>query len=192
MSPAWRKLVLTSHVLTSVGWLGAILVFLALGITATFSSDTGTVQAVYLVLEPAGWAALVPLAVASLVTGLIESLGTVWGLFRHYWVIFKLIINLAAVGVLLLYMQTLAILADVAASTTLASDDEALLRGPSVTLHSALALALLVIAAILAVYKPRGMTSFGHRRQARPSEPTTGPQETRDETYRLDARSWRS
>jgi len=169
MSPGWRKLVLTSHVLTSVGWLGAVLVFLALGITATASRDSGTVRAVYLVLEPAGWAALVPLAVASLVTGLIQSLGTAWGLLRHYWVIFKLVINLAAVGVLLLYMQTLAVLADIAASATLTGEDEAILRSPSVTLHSALAMVLLVIATILAIYKPRGMTSYGRRRQARPS-----------------------
>jgi hypothetical protein len=181
MSPAWRKLVLTSHVVTSVGWLGAVLVFLALGITAATSSDTSTVRAVYLVLEPAGWAALVPLAVASLVTGLIQSLGTVWGLVRHYWVIFKLFINLSAVGVLLLYMRTLAALADIAASTMLSADDEAaLLRSPSVTLHSALALVLLVLATILAIYKPRGMTTYGRRRQARsrPSqrhEATTSP-----------------
>jgi energy-converting hydrogenase Eha subunit E len=167
MSPRCRKLVLTSHLVTSVGWLGAVLVFLALGVTATASRDIQTVRAVYLVLEPAGWAALVPLAVASLATGLIQSLGTVWGLFRHYWVIFKLAINLGAVGVLLLYMQTLAFLADVAEGDTLTSDQEVLLRSRSVTLHSVLALVLLVIATILAVYKPRGMTSHGRRRQGR-------------------------
>jgi energy-converting hydrogenase Eha subunit E len=171
MSPGWRKLALTSHVVASVGWLGAVVVFLALGITATVTSDTGTVEAVYLVLEPAGWAALVPLAVASLVSGLIQSLGTAWGLFRHYWVIFKLVINIAAVGVLLLYMQTLAFLADIAASAALTSDEEALLRSPSVTLHSLLALLLLVIATILAVYKPRGMTAHGRLKQA----PSGGP-----------------
>ncbi|HZN76714.1 MAG TPA: DUF2269 domain-containing protein [Micromonosporaceae bacterium] len=163
MRPAWSRLVLTGHIMTSVGWLGAVLVFLALGITAVGSRDTGTVRAVYLVLEPAGWAALVPLAVASLVTGLIQSLGTAWGLVRHYWVIFKLVINIGAVGVLLLYMQTLTALANIAASTTLTADGEAMLRSPSVTLHSALAVMLLVVATVLAVYKPRGMTSYGRR-----------------------------
>ncbi len=90
--------------------------------------------------------------------------------------IFKLVINVAALGVLLLYMQTLSFLADFAASTTFTGDDETLLRSPSVTLHSVLALLLLVIATILAVYKPRGMTSHGRRQQARliDSRPKTG------------------
>jgi uncharacterized membrane protein len=161
MTPPWRKLVLTTHVVASVGWLGAVLVFLALGITAIVSDDTDTVRAVYVVMEPAGWAALVPLAMASLTTGLIHSLGTAWGLFRHYWVIFKLLINLGAVGVLLLYMQTLGSFADMARSRS--NDD--MLRTPSVTLHSALALVLLVVATVLAVYKPRGMTAYGRRKR---------------------------
>jgi hypothetical protein len=163
MTPGWRRLTLTCHVVTSVGWAGAVLVFMALGIIAMSSTDAGTVRAVYLVLEPAGWLALVPLAVASLVTGLIQSLGTAWGLLRHYWVIFKLVINLGAVGVLLLYMQTLGFLAHVAADTPVTPEDVTVLRSPSVTLHSALALGLLVTATVLAVYKPRGVTSYGRR-----------------------------
>jgi hypothetical protein len=165
MTPPWRKLVLTTHVVTSVGWLGAVLVFLTLGITAIASDDIAIVRAVYMVMEPAGWTALVPLAMASLVTGLIHSLGTVWGLFRHYWVIFTLLINLGAVGVLLLYMQTLGYFAEIASSASPSNEDLALLRTPSVTLHSALALLLLVVATVLAVYKPRGMTAYGRRKR---------------------------
>lgn len=153
MPPLARKLMLTLHVTTSVGWLGAVLVFLGLGIVATTSPDEQQVRAVYLVLEPAGWAVLMPLAVASLLTGLVQSLGTVWGLLLHYWVLFKLVINLGAVVVLLMYMQTLGFLADVAASS---NSDTAILRTFSVTLHSTLALILLVVATVLAVYKPRG------------------------------------
>jgi hypothetical protein len=53
------------------------------------------------------WFVLVPLSLASLLTGLVQSLGTPWGLFRHYWVLFKLLINVLATIVLLMYMQTL-------------------------------------------------------------------------------------
>jgi hypothetical protein len=51
-------------------------------------------------------------------------------LFRHYWVIFKLLINLGAVGVLLLYMQTLTYFADIAAQASPSNEDLAMLRRP--------------------------------------------------------------
>jgi hypothetical protein len=60
--PGLRKFVLTAHVISSVGWLGAVAVFLALGVTGLTSPDTQVVRAVYLAMEPAGWSALVPLS----------------------------------------------------------------------------------------------------------------------------------
>src|SRR5262245_66370735 len=107
MKPGLRKAALTTHVASSVGWLGAVAVFLALGLVGLTSLDAETVRAVYRVAEPAAWIALVPLALASLLTGLVQSLGTTWGLFRHYWVVFKLAMNLGAVAVLLMYLQKL-------------------------------------------------------------------------------------
>jgi hypothetical protein len=70
------------------------------------------VRGAYLVMELTGWVVLVPLSLASLLTGLVCSLGSIWGLFRHYWVLFKLLINVVATVVLLLYMQTLDYLPD--------------------------------------------------------------------------------
>ncbi len=78
-----RKLVLTTHITSSVGWLGAVVCFLALGVVGLTSEDAQTVRGVYLVMEPAAWWVLVPLAVMSL---LIQSLAGAWGLFKHYWV----------------------------------------------------------------------------------------------------------
>jgi hypothetical protein len=165
MTPHLRKLALTAHVISSVGWVGAIAVFLAHAILGVTSQDAQMVRAVYLVMEPAAWLVLVPLAFASLLTGLVQSLGTTWGLFRHYWVLFKLLINVFATIVLLMYTETLGYLADVAAQATLSSDDLGLLRTPSVVIHSALALLVLLVATTLAVYKPRGMTPYGRRKQ---------------------------
>jgi hypothetical protein len=165
MTPHLRKLALTAHVVSSVGWVGAVAVFLAHAILGVTSQDAQMVRAVYLVMEPAAWLVLVPLALASLVTGIVQSLGTTWGLFRHYWVVFKLLINVFATIVLLMYTQTLGYLAGVAAQTTLSSDDLGLLRTPSVVIHSGLALLVLLVATVLAVYKPRGLTPYGRRKQ---------------------------
>jgi hypothetical protein len=163
MGPRLRRFVLTTHVASSVGWLGAVVVFLALGIVGLTSQDAQTVRAVYLVAEPAAWFALVPLAFASLLTGLVQALGSTWGLFRHYWVLFKLFMNVGAIVVLLMYMQTLGDLAGAAAAAP--HNDPGELRSPSVVLHSGLALVLLIVATVLAVYKPRGMTGYGVRKQ---------------------------
>ena len=60
---------------------------------------------------------------ASLATGVVQSLGTKWGLFRYWWVVVKLVITVIAVIVLLLYTQTLGALADVTREPTTAGGE---------------------------------------------------------------------
>lgn len=163
--PSLRKFALTAHVIASVGWLGAVISVLALAITGVASDDPETVSAVYLAMDLTSWSVLVPLALASLTTGIIQSLGTKWGLMRHYWVLAKLLITLVATLVLLLYTQTLGHLAGVAAQTTLSTEDLAVLQTPSVVLHAGVALLLLLVATVLAIYKPAGLTRYGWRKQ---------------------------
>ena len=165
MTPRLRKLALTVHVASSVGWLGAVAAFVALAVAGLVSDDSQTVRAVYIAMEATGWFILVPLAVASLLTGVVQSLGTAWGLFRHYWVVFKLGINLVATVILLLYMQTLGELADRATATAAAGGHLGGLRSPSPLLHAGAALVLLLVATMLAVYKPKGLTRYGWRKQ---------------------------
>jgi hypothetical protein len=162
MSPGLRRFALTAHVTFSVGWLGAAAAFLALGVVGVTSEDAETVRGAYLVMEPAAWFVLVPLAFASLVSGTVQSLGTSWGLFRHYWVVFKLLITLFATVVLLIYMETFRLMARVAADPSV---DLVLVRNASPVLHATLALVVLLVATILAVYKPRGLTPYGWRKQ---------------------------
>ena len=69
MPPRLRKLVLTAHVTCSVGWLSAVACFLALAVVGMTSQDAPTVRGAYLVMAPAARLVLVPLALASLLTG---------------------------------------------------------------------------------------------------------------------------
>ena len=163
LRPRLRMFALTAHVVSSVGWLGAVGVFLALSVLGLTGQDAPTVRGAYLAMEAIGWFVLVPLSFASLLTGLVQGLGTKWGLLRHYWVVVKLVINLVATVVLLLYMQTLSYLGGVAAETSAESVSE--LQNPSPVLHAGAALLLLLVAATLSVYKPRGMTRYGQRKQ---------------------------
>lgn len=162
LPPRLRKFALTAHVISSVGWLGAVVVFLALAVIGLTGSDAQTVRGAYLVMEPAAWFVLVPLAFASLLTGIVQALGTTWGLFRHYWVLFKLLIGVFVTIILLIYMQTFRAMAGVAADP---GADLAAVRNASPMVHAVLALLVLLVATVLAVYKPRGVTRYGWRKQ---------------------------
>lgn len=161
MTSGFRKLALTAHVICSVGWLGAVVAYLALVVAALSSQQAQAVRAAWIAMESIGWFAIVPLAIASLSTGLVQSLGTTWGLFRHYWVLFKLVLTVVATAVLLGHMPTVSFLAGVAAET-----DRASAGGfGGELLHAGGGLLVLLVTTILGVYKPRGLTPYGWRKQ---------------------------
>ena len=161
MTSGLRKLVLTIHLASSVGWLGAVVAYLALGVSAVTSRDAQTVRAAWIAMELTGWSVIVPLALASLLTGVVISLGTPWGLFRHYWVLISLVLTILASVVLLLHMPTVSALADVARGADAA--DLGRLGGD--LLHPGVGLLVLLAITALNVYKPRGLTRYGWRKQ---------------------------
>ncbi len=166
MSPRFRKLSLTAHLTASMGWVGAVVTFAVLAAIGLTSADAATVRGVYLVMEPAAWFVLVPLAVLSTLTGIAQSLGTPWGLFRHQWVVVKLAVTVASTAVLLVYLRTFQAMAARAADPAAGLDA---VRNPSPLVHAGLALVLLLFATVLGVYKPRGLTRFGRRRVQEPA-----------------------
>ena len=161
MTPGLRKFVLTVHLTSSVGWIGAAVAYLALGVAAATSQDAQMVRATWIAMELTGWFVIVPLALAALLTGLVMSLGTPWGLFRHYWVLITLVLTIFATVVLLLHMPTVSSLADVAREADGA--DLAGLGGDLI--HAGGGLLVLLAITALNVYKPRGMTPYGWRKQ---------------------------
>jgi hypothetical protein len=164
MSLRLRKFALISHVASSVGWLGAVVGFLALALAGLTSDDVDIVRATYLAMELMGWFVIVPLSFASLPTGLVMSLGTEWGLIRHYWILGKLLITVLATFLLLLHMQPVGHLAGVVRETTLARGELAGMRVQLVADAGAAVVALLAATA-LSVYKPRGVTPFGRKQR---------------------------
>jgi hypothetical protein len=162
MTPPIRKLALTAHVTASVGWLGALAVFLVHAVASLISQDEQMVRAASLAMGLTAWFVILPLSLASLTTGLVQALGTAWGLFRHYWVLFKLLLTAIATIVLLLKLAPFSYLAAVASGATFSSTDLTGLR-TSLMVHAAGGLLVLLAAAALAVYKPAGMTRYGVR-----------------------------
>jgi hypothetical protein len=123
MAPYLRKLMLTVHITSSVGWVGAVASFLALAVVGLTSQDIQAVRAVYPAMELIAWFVIVPLSFASPLSGIVQSLGTTWGLFRHYWVLIKFLMTIPCTLVLLLHMQPISRLGRLAAETTLSSGD---------------------------------------------------------------------
>jgi hypothetical protein len=87
------------------------------------------------------------------------------GVEPSHCVVVKLLITVLATIVLLLYVQTLGHLADVAADATPPRGDLSELQEPFPVLHADVALVLLLVATTLAVYKPRGLTRCAWRKQ---------------------------
>ncbi len=164
MSPGLRKLALTVHVTVSVGWFGAVAGFLALAVAGLISEDGQTVRGSYVAMDLVTRFVIVPFCLASLLTGVVQSLGTPWGLFRHYWVVIKLLLTVLSTVILLVHTQPISYLAEVAAETTLSSADHRDLRIQLIA-DASVALVVLLVATVLAVYKPRGTTRYGRRRQ---------------------------
>ncbi len=168
MTPNLRKLTITAHVTFSIGWLGAVAAFLALSIAGLISRDAEVVRGVCLSMDLISRFVIIPMCFATLVTGLIQALGTPWGLFRYYWIAMKFGLAVFATIALLMHqfgvMAVAARRASGAAAETLFSTafgplKTELVRAPS------FAIVLLLVATTLGVYKPWGLTPYGRRKQ---------------------------
>ena len=161
MTPRLRKFALTVHLTCSVGWIGAVMAYLGLVIAAITSQDSRVLQALWLAMELIGWYIIVPLALASLFSGLVMALGTPWGLFRYYWVLLSLVLTVLATVVLLVHMQTVSNITGIAAETPSAAVGGL----PGEFVHAGIGMLVLLVIQVLNIYKPRGTTPYGWRKQ---------------------------
>lgn len=167
MTPALRKLNLTAHIGFSVAWIGAAAAFFILAIASLNRNDTALVRGAFLSMNLICLYSIIPLSLAALGTGLIQSLGTRWGLFRNYWVSAKLLLTVLSIAILLHHqfeaMARGVQLVSAAAAGTLPraqldSIGFVLLRA------SGLGIGVLLLVTVLSVYKPWGLTPYGKRK----------------------------
>ena len=161
LPPPARKLVLAVHLSCSVGWLGAVVAYLVLDLTVATSQDAVAVRSAWMAMGLVVSWAIVPLALASLLTGLVIALGTKWGLFRHWWVLISFVLTVLATLVLLVESGVVTRSAAMAASM---SAEEVLALQPTLV-HSVGGLGVLLVVQVLNVYKPQGLTPYGWRKQ---------------------------
>jgi len=161
-APRLRRVLLTVHIIGSVGWIGAAATYLALGVSARAARNVETVRAAWIGMELTGWFVIVPLAISALLTGVLLSMATSWGLLRHYWVVASLALTALSLGAVLLHLPTVSVMAEAARR----GDDAEVLRLGGDVIHPALGLLVLTAITVLNVYKPRGLAPHGARKQA--------------------------
>jgi hypothetical protein len=93
-----RRWLLSAHIIFTIAWLGTAFGFIVLGITAVNASDDATLKAAYLMMETLHDTLLWSSALGVLVTGILLSVLTQWGLFRFYWIIVKEFFTVICMG----------------------------------------------------------------------------------------------
>ncbi|MBZ4018281.1 DUF2269 domain-containing protein [Streptomyces purpurogeneiscleroticus] len=160
-----RRATLVVHVVVSVGWLGLTLGLLALGIAASTAggaagSDVTSdlAAAAYRSMKIFIDWLIIPLALLTLVSGLVLSLGTPWGLARHRWVVTKFWLTLGAV-----VATTLALRTQIGAAAGAVTAGRPVPPETDLVVAPAVALALYVFLTAISVLKPWGPTARGRR-----------------------------
>ncbi|GAA3494765.1 membrane protein [Streptomyces prasinosporus] len=169
-----RRALLAVHVVASASWLGLTLGLLALGVTANTSASAAAVEASVRTMKLFADLLLLPVAFLTLLSGLVLSLGTPWGLARHRWVWTKFWLTLATTTA-----TAFALRPGVDAAATAVAAGHPLPDGGDVLMGPVVSLSAYVFMTVISILKPWGPTRRGRRLRAaaRPSgtaEPARG------------------
>ncbi|MEJ7870699.1 MAG: hypothetical protein WKF67_00460 [Rubrobacteraceae bacterium] len=168
VSPQAFKLLLAAHIIVSVGWLGVVVAKLVLGLAAITSNAHDISDALYVAMKVVD-VIFLPAAIATVVTGVLLSLGTKWGLLRHYWVATKLALTVGVIVTGIALVDRL-VRQSISASSGQAVADGTILGvayAPALLISLSVAHVLMLgVATVVSVYKPWGKTRLGRRRVA--------------------------
>jgi hypothetical protein len=164
VSPSMYKFLLASHIVVSVGWLGTAYAKFILELAAITTSAPDISKTIYSTMKYLSIAFPI-LAIPTIITGILLSLCTKWGLIKYYWVVAKLVL---AVGVIVTAISLDGRLIDQSISALSSqSMDKGIVSAPTILLISLTVahLIMLVAATFITVYKPWGKTWFGRRKK---------------------------
>ncbi len=153
LRPRARKAALVVHIVAAGAWIGLDVMLAVLVFTALLTSDPGTAalcyQAMPLLISP-----LTASALACLASGVVLGLGTHHGLLRYWWVAIKLVLNIVLLVLIVVLLrpglQEAAEFGPQLDGRPATVDLSGLVFPPVVSSTA------LLIATILAVYKPWG------------------------------------
>jgi hypothetical protein len=163
LTPPLYKLLLTAHIVASVGWLGVAFAKLALSVTAARTLDPGLPQTLLVAISVID-RVFPPAAILTLITGIVLGLVTKWGIVQYTWVLAKLVLTIGVPVTAVRLGERYLVDA---------------LNGASPRALIVLVIVhviMLAVATLLSVYKPWGKSWYGLWRDRRRA--ATGHQET--------------
>lgn len=147
-----HKLALTAHILGSVGWFGIALLVAFCAVAAASTNDSALSEALLRTIETAPWLSI-PVGLIAVSTGVVLSLGTTWGLVRHWWVVAKILIAVAVI------VTDALVVGSAAHQAVVNGNAPSELYDPTIA-H----VVVLAVATLLSVLKPRGRTPWNRVR----------------------------
>lgn len=94
-----KKALLTVHLLFASIMLGVMVTFLVLSIAAATTSNPAVFEACYAVMLVLAGSSVRASTIGTVVTGVLLSVLTHWGLLKYYWIIAKELLTVAAIGI---------------------------------------------------------------------------------------------
>jgi hypothetical protein len=162
-----RKGVLVVHIASAGAWIGMDVVMGILVFTALLAGDEGTRALCYRALELFAIWPLLTTGLVCLASGVVLGLGTKWGLVRYWWVAIKLALNVVlAVLVALALRPGVVELAE--QGRRFMGGEPASLAVGDLIFPPIVSTSALLVATVLAVFKPWGRTRSVRRKPARP------------------------
>jgi hypothetical protein len=170
-----RQALVAFHAVTSAAWLGVAVMFVALSGLALSAANVRDAQTIYETMAFFDQTMLPMATMAATTSGFALGVTTQWGIVRHWWVLIKVVLSFAVLGIAFGFLhdaleRAAAEAADLAAVGGAVADVTS--SGQVVLGGFMLALVSLVGAMLLSLYKPRGMTPW-----ARPVTPAQARRE---------------
>ena len=161
-----RKVVLVVHIVSAAVWIG-IVVVLGVVIFTALLADDNTKALCYRALELFAVWPLLTTGLVCLVSGVVLGIGTKWGLVRYWWVAIKLALNIVLTVLVLVALRPEVTEAAEQGRRFMAGEAASLAVGdliyPPIVSPSDL-----LIAVVLAVFKPWGQIRKGRTPQGDP------------------------
>lgn len=152
-----QKFLKGAHLISAGLWLSCVIVLALLPVISSRLVSGDEIYLYSLVYHFIDMFILTPAAIFTLLTGLVYSLFTKWGFFRHGWLIYKWVVTVLIIVIGTFYLgpmvERLLEIADTKRAAAL--QDQYYLHGQSVGIYAAIINStLLTLAVFISVYKP--------------------------------------
>lgn len=170
LSPAMYKLFLSAHIIAAVGWLGLAVAKIVLEIAAVMSESPSVAELLNVAIPLLNFS-FPPAAISTMITGILLSLGTKWGIIDYTWVMVKLVLTALVIITATQLGDRMILQTNPAFAVQPINYDPILgiVLTPAVLLLCLTLAHILMLGAatVISVYKPWGKTWFGRRKAER-------------------------